>query len=116
MGAALVLDLFPELVEEGIHVLEKFAERFATTEVEPGEAGFEICDLFEMAGPGLVDGFKANRPFGIAGVLGGVFHHFVAGLKKGVALAFDDSFVFVKEEAGVEMAALGAALEHVAIG
>lgn len=33
-----------------------------------------------------------------------------------MALAFDDAFVFVEEEASVELAALGAALEHVAIG
>ena len=69
-----------------------------------------------MAGPGFVNGFQANGPFRILRILFGAFHDFVASLKQSMALAFDHPFVFVEEKAGIEMAALGAALEHVAIG
>jgi len=69
-----------------------------------------------MTGPGFIDGFEADTPFWVGRVLFGILHHFVPLLEEGMALALDNAFIFVKEQTGVEMAALGAALEHIAIG
>ena len=93
----IVIDLFPELVEEVVDVLEELAKRFAAAEIEPGEAGFKVGHLFEVTGPGLVDRVEADGPFGLIGLVPALFEDLLAGLQKRMALPFDDAFVFVEK-------------------
>lgn len=98
------VDFAPEGFEEFVDAAEVFGKGFAAAHLEEDEAGAEDGDFFQIEGPGFVHGFQTSLVFGIA-------EEFFALLEKGMALAFEDAFVFVEKFACAEVHAFDAALE-----